>query len=224
MGPKPAKSTPGDGLLCTGLAKLIDQRHGCSAGRPDRLAGLRRRFAAAGRLHDRPASFARESDGLGGTRSASRWRNPGPRQYHAERFAQARQRQPVRREIGKLRTRLGRAFRGLRRKGGASFGALKAQGNIAQRLKPQRCDCNIKLHALQTPEVECLAICQAEMSNDVGAKTSLAVTVSELDDGQVLDVRRLLRRAHGGPPDQGRRHPAGHDAQGAAGGPRLPRG
>ncbi|HRO57950.1 MAG TPA: IS5 family transposase [Burkholderiaceae bacterium] len=107
----------------------------------------------------------------------------------AGRYAHARQYRRMRREIRRLRTRLGREIRDVERKApGETSQALRDRLALAKRLHAQQRDSKNKLYALHAPEVECIAKGKARTLYEFGVKVSVAVTARE---GIVVGMRSM---------------------------------
>lgn len=109
-------------------------------------------------------------------------------EHQAGRYAHAKQYRRMQREIGKLRTWLGRVMRDVQRKAVELPNALKAKIATAERLHAQRRDSKNKLYALHAPEVECIAKGKLRTPYEFGVKTSVAVTAKE---GLVVGMRSM---------------------------------
>ena len=97
----------------------------------------------------------------------------------ANRYAHAKQMKRMRREVGRLRTFLGRVVRDIRRKteGSADLEAVFAEElGKAERLLAQKRDSKNKLYSLHAPEVECISKGKAHRRYEFGVKAGIATT------------------------------------------------
>ena len=98
------------------------------------------------------------------------------RAVKASRYAHAKQFKRMRRELGKLRTYVGRLIRDIERKAQTKDDDLKALLTRCQRLRDQKPGDSNKLYSLHEPEVRCISKGKAHKRYEFGQKVSLATT------------------------------------------------
>ena len=137
-------------------------------------------FPTDSRLPDRSRKRLAKLCAANGVKLRQSYARKGPEALlNANRYAHAKQMKRMRREVGRLRTFLGRVVRGIRRKtdGDGNLGAVFSEElGKAERLLSQERDSKNKLYSLHAPKVECISKGKAHGRYEFGVKAGIAVT------------------------------------------------